>query len=227
MKVMVNDLTADDTARACRELNQLGYTALACPADVTQAADVARMMDQAQSQLGPVWLLVNNAGSFHAAPVESFPEEQWDRTFAVDVKAAFLCSREVLPGMISSGGRIVIISSIAGSIPRTGQIAYCAAKAAAIHFSRCLAVEVAKHGITVNCLCPGMTDSDMLRETANARGIQVADYVAMIPSGRLARGEDHAQLVGWLASEEASQVTGQVIHVDGAQSLYHPLTLRG
>ena len=72
-----------------------------------------------------------------------------------------------------------------------------------------------------------MTDSDMLRETANARGIQVADYVAMIPSGRLARGEDHAQLVGWLASEEASQVTGQVIHVDGAQSLYHPLTLRG
>ena len=124
-------------------------------------------------------------------------------------------------------GRIVVVSSIAGQIVRTRQIAYCAAKAAAIHFARCLAVETAPHGITVNCVCPGMTDSEMLRKSASARGATVADYEAMIPAGKLADPEDHAETVAWLASEEAGHVTGQVISVDGGQSLYHPLTRKG
>jgi NAD(P)-dependent dehydrogenase (short-subunit alcohol dehydrogenase family) len=121
-------------------------------------------------------------------------------------------------------GRIVVVSSIAGVITRTNQIAYSAAKAAAVHFARCLAVEAAPYGITVNCLCPGMTDSQMLRDTAASRRIAMEEYLSMIPAGRFAASEDHANTIAWLASEEAQHVTGQVIAVDGAQSLYHPLT---
>src|SRR5204863_8045742 len=124
-------------------------------------------------------------------------------------------------------GSIIVVSSIAGWIVRTTQIAYCAAKAAAIHFARCLAVETAPHGITVNCICPGMTDSEMLRKSAAARGAGLSDYESMIPAGRLAKGEDHASALLWLASDEARHVTGQVLSVDGGQSIYHPLTREG
>jgi NAD(P)-dependent dehydrogenase (short-subunit alcohol dehydrogenase family) len=123
------------------------------------------------------------------------------------------------------GGRIVNISSIAGLIARTAQIAYCSAKAAVVHFSRCLAVEVAPHGITVNCLCPGMTWTDMLSTSAEERGLNLEGMVRMIPDGRKAKEEDHAGLVAYFASTEAAHVTGQVVAVDGAQSLYHPITV--
>jgi 2,3-dihydro-2,3-dihydroxybenzoate dehydrogenase len=182
------------------------------------------MVERAEAELGPLWLLVNNAGTFHGGAAVDLTEEAWDREFAVDAKAVFLCSQAVLRRMIPrGGGRIVVVASIAGRIVRTGQIAYCAAKAAAIHFSRCLAVEVAPYGITVNCLCPGMTDSAMLRHTAASRGVRVEDYIRMIPAGRLATPEDHGATIAWMASDEAAHVTGQVISVDGAQSLYHPV----
>ena len=175
------------------------------------------MFDRVETELGPLWLLVNNAGTFHSSPTEDFPEEHWDREFAIDVKAAFLCSQAAIRRMIPRrAGRIIVVSSIAGNIVRTRQIAYCAAKAAAIHFSRCLAVEMAPHGITVNCVCPGMTDSQMLRQSAAARGVGIEDYIEMIPAATLARPEDHASLIAWLASDEAAHVTGQVISVDGA-----------
>ncbi len=182
------------------------------------------MIAQAEAELGPLWLLVNNAGTFHAGAAIDLSEEAWDQEFAVDAKAVFLCSQAALRRMIPRGaGRIIIVSSIAGWIVRTGQIAYCAAKAAAIHFSRCLAVETAPYGITVNCLCPGMTDSAMLRQTAASRGVRVEDYLKMIPAGRLATPEEHSAAIVWLASEEAAHITGQVISIDGAQSLYHPV----
>lgn len=228
MVVGINDVDPGGAERAAQELSSLGHRAVACPADVTASPQVAGMVERVESELGPLWLLVNNAGAFHSAPTEDFPEEAWDREFAVDAKAAFLCSQAAIRRMRPRlAGRIVVISSIAGWIVRTRQIAYCAAKAAAIHFARCLAVEMAPHGITVNCLCPGMTDSAMLRKSASERGLEIDAYEAMIPAGRLARPEDHAQTVAWLASDDASHVTGQVISVDGAQSLYHPLTRQG
>jgi NAD(P)-dependent dehydrogenase (short-subunit alcohol dehydrogenase family) len=228
MAVALNDVNADGARQAAAELASKGHRCIAAPGDVTRAAEVASMTAQAESELGPLWLLVNNAGTFHSAPTVDFPEEAWDREFAVDVKAVFLCSQAALRSMIPrKAGRIIVISSIAGWIVRTRQIAYCAAKAAAIHFSRCLAVETAPHGITVNCVCPGMTDSDMLRKSADSRGATVAEYESMVPAGHLAKPEDHAAAVLWLASEEAGHVTGQVISIDGGQSLYHPLTRQG
>jgi NAD(P)-dependent dehydrogenase (short-subunit alcohol dehydrogenase family) len=123
-------------------------------------------------------------------------------------------------------GRIVNDGSIAGVIVRTNQIGYCSAKAAVAHFSRCLAVEMAPFGITVNCLCPGMTRTEMLLESARARGVALADYEVLIPAGHMAEPQDHANLVAYLASDEAGNITGQVIQVDGGQSLNVPLVLR-
>lgn len=228
MSVAINDIDPDGAERAAGELRSAGHRAIGCAGDVSRAADVQRVVERVENELGPLWLLVNNAGTFHSAPAAEFPEEAWDREFATDAKAAFLCSQAAIRRMIPrAAGRIVIVSSIAGVIVRTRQIAYCAAKAAAIHFARCLAVEMAPNGITVNCLCPGMTDSQMLRKTASARGIGVEDYLPMIPAGRMAQAEDHANTIAWLASEEAAHMTGQVISVDGGQSLYHPVTRNG
>jgi len=228
MAVALNDVNTDGAREAAAGLSSQGHRCIAAPGDVTNATAVASMTAKTEAELGPLWLLVNNAGTYHAAPTVDFPEEAWDREFAVDVKAAFLCSQAALRVMIPrKAGRIVVISSIAGQIVRTGQIAYCAAKAAVIHFARCLAVETAPQGITVNCVCPGMTDSDMLRKSADSRGATVAEYEAMVPAGRLAKPEDHASTVLWLASDEAAHVTGQVISVDGGQSNYHPLTRQG
>lgn len=225
MAVAVNDLDATAVEQAVETLRAAGHRALAVPANVTSAAETAEMIERAESDLGPIWLLVNNAGTFHGGAALDLTEEAWDQEFAVDAKAVFLCSQAALQRMIPRrGGRIVVVSSIAGWIVRTGQIAYCSAKAAAIHFSRCLAVEMAPHGITVNCVCPGMTDSAMLRQTAESRGVRIDDYLTMIPSGRLAEPEEHAATIAWLASEEAAHLTGQVISVDGGQSLFHPLS---
>jgi 2,3-dihydro-2,3-dihydroxybenzoate dehydrogenase len=225
MRVALNDINIPELERAVASLKTAGYGAYSMPGDVSKRADVEQIINEIEREIGPLWLLVANAGVFSAAPAVDFPEEEWDRTFASDAKAVFLCSQAAARRMVTrSAGRIVVISSIAGHIVRTGQIAYCAAKAAAIHFARCLAVELASGGITVNCLCPGMTDSAMLRQTAEGRGIGIEDYLAMIPAGRLATAEDHAQTILWLASDAAQHVTGQVISVDGGQSLYHPLT---
>jgi NAD(P)-dependent dehydrogenase (short-subunit alcohol dehydrogenase family) len=220
-------MNVDEAERAASELRKVGHDAFACAADVTRSDRVAQMTSRLEKEVGPLWLLVANAGTFHAAPTIELSEQQWDQEFDVDAKAVFLCSQAAVRAMIPrKAGRVIVVSSIAGLIVRTGQIGYCSAKAASIHFARCLAVEMAPHGITVNCICPGMTDSEMLRQSAAARGVDLRDYEEMIPSGRLARAEDHASTVAWLASDEAAHITGQVISVDGGQSLYHPLTRR-
>lgn len=228
MRVAVNDVDRDTAETAAETLRNLGHVAIAVAGDVSNSATVSGIFATVDSKLDAIWLLVNNAGTFHSGPTAEISEQAWDQAFAVDAKAAFLCSQQAIRRMVPlRRGRIVVVASIAGSIVRTEQIAYCSAKAAAIHFSRCLAVEMAPHGITVNCVCPGMTDSGMMRQTATERGLHVAEYLKMIPSGKFATPEDHAGLIAWLASPEAAHVTGQTIHVDGAQSQYHPLTLRG
>jgi len=224
MLVAVNDVNAAAADRTAERLRAEGLRTCSVPASVCCRADVQTMVSRVEDELGPLWLLVNNAGAFSYGPAAEMSEEAWDLPFDVDAKGVFLCSQAAIQRMIPRRrGRIVNIGSIAGLIVRTNQIAYCSAKAAAIHFTKCLAVELAPHGITVNCLCPGMTWTDMLSESAKARGLARDAMVSLSPAGRMASEEDHAHLVAYLASDEASHVTGQIITVDGAQSLYHPL----
>jgi len=181
-------------------------------------------MERVEAELGPLWLLVNNAGIYFSGPTAEMSEEAWDKAFAVDAKGVFLCSQAAIRRMIPRhGGRIVNLASIAGIIVRTNQIGYCAAKAAVVHFSRCLAVEMAPYGITVNCLCPGMTRTEMLEQGAKERGMNLEAMVELIPAGRMANPEDHASLVAYFASDEAAHITGQVVSVDGGQSQFLPL----
>lgn len=206
------------------ELRQKGVQAKAFIGDISRQADVETVFEQVERELGPIWLLVNNAGVLRVGPTADMSEADWDATFAVDAKGVFLCSQAAIRRMMPrQQGRIVTISSIAGVIVRTNQIGYCSAKAAAIHFSRCLAVEMAPYGITVNCICPGMTWTEMLEQSATARNLDLEAMVALIPAGHMAQPQDHAHLVAYFASEEAGHVTGQVISVDGGQSLYMPL----
>ena len=148
MPVGINDVSPQLAEQVAAEFRAEGLTALALPADVGNKASVTAMFERAEAELGPLWLLVNNAGIYNAAPTPEMSEEMWDRVLSVDAKGVFLCSQAAIRVMMPRhGGRIVNISSIGGLIVRTGQIAYCAAKAAVVHFSRCLAVEVAPHGL--------------------------------------------------------------------------------
>jgi NAD(P)-dependent dehydrogenase (short-subunit alcohol dehydrogenase family) len=224
MLVAINDYDPVTAQAAADELTQAGARAIAIPADVSSKAATQELVERVEVELGPLWLLVNNAGVFNSGPTATLEEEKWDHAFAVDAKGVFLVSQAAIQRMIPRGaGRIVIFSSIAGHIVRTAQIAYCSAKAAVIHFSRCLAVEVAPHGITVNCLCPGMTWTEMLSESAKERGLDLDAMVALIPAGHMAKEQDHAELVAFFASDAAGHITGQVVSVDGGQSLFHPL----
>ena len=227
MLVGINDVDPGLAATAVQELTQEGLRVLALPGSVSIKSEAYAMVDRAETDLGPLWLLVNNAGVLNAGPTAELSEEAWDKAFDVDAKGVFLCSQAAIRKMMPrQQGRIVNIASIAGLIVRTAQIAYCSAKAAVVHFTRCLAVEMAPYGITVNCLCPGMTWTQMLSVSARERGLDLDAMVELIPAGHMAKEEDHAHLVAFYASDEASHITGQVVAVDGAQSLYHPLMMK-
>jgi NAD(P)-dependent dehydrogenase (short-subunit alcohol dehydrogenase family) len=227
MLVGINDLDPALAERTAADIRAAGGRAGAWPADVSSKNEVTHMVDGLEAELGPLWLLANIAGVFNAGPTAELSEEAWDLAFAVDAKGVFLCSQAAIRKMMPRReGRIVSFASIGGQIPRTEQIAYCSAKAAVIHFSRCLAVEMAPHGITVNCVCPGMTSTAMLAQLAEDHSLELDAMVELIPAGRMAAEADHAHLVAYLASEEAGHVTGQVVAVDGAQSLYHPMMMK-
>jgi 2,3-dihydro-2,3-dihydroxybenzoate dehydrogenase len=223
MHVAMN-ASSDRIDAAADQLRRQGLSVRPYRADISQKQAVQTMVEQVEAELGPLYLLVNNAGLLRTGPTPELSEEDWDATFAVDAKGVFLCSQAALQRMLPRrAGRIVNISSIAGQIVRVRQIAYCAAKAAVIHFTRCLAVEMAPYGVTVNCICPGMTRTEMLVDSAVERGLDLETMVRLIPDGRMADPEEHAHLVVYFASDAASHVTGQVVAVDGGQSQFMPL----
>lgn len=224
MLVGLNDVSIELAESAAKALRAEGRV-LALPGDVSLRAEVSAMFDRVEAELGPLWLLVNNAGVINAGPTTEMSEQAWDKAFEVDAKGVFLCSQAAINKMIPRhAGRIVNVASIAGLIVRTGQIAYCSAKAAVVHFTRCLAVEMAPYGITVNCLCPGMTQTEMLIGISKERDLDLDAMTKLIPAGHMAEESDHAHLVMFFASDESAHVTGQVVAVDGAQSLYHPFS---
>ena len=227
MLVGINEITPGLLSSTVAEFQSEGLSVLGLDGDVSKKGDVSAMFEKVEAELGPIWLLVNNAGVLNVGPTAELSEEAWDLAFAVDAKGVFLCAQAAIRKMIPRRqGRIVNFASIAGMIVRTNQIAYCSAKAAVIHFTRCLSVEMAPHGITVNCLCPGMTKTAMLTASAKERGLDLDAMVELIPDGRMASEEDHAHMVAYFASDEAAHVTGQVVAVDGGQSLYHPLVMK-
>ena len=176
-----------------------------------------------ERELGPVEALVNNAGWDVLARFVEGPPELWDRVIAVNLKGVLNATHAVLPGMIARGrGRIVSISSDAGRVGSSGEAVYSACKAGVIGFSKALAREVARAGITVNCVCPGPTETALLASVmAGEQGEKVlAGMRRTIPLGRLGQPEDVAPAVVYLLSDGAAYVTGQVLSVSGGLTMH-------
>ena len=213
--VAVNDLRLEDAQRVADELESSGAKSLAVEGDVTDNGDVQRVVNSTIDALGAVHILINNAGVLRPTPVIEIEEDEWDFVVGVNLKGTYLCSRAVLPAMRNQGwGRIVNFSSTAGkNVSTVGGAHYTAAKAGILGFTRHLAKEEAGHGITVNSVCPGLIDTEMVRDTiSDAR----ADaYAASFPIQRLGQPEEVAELVAFLASDRASYITGASLDING------------
>ena len=213
--VAVNDLRLKDAQRVADELQSSGAKSLAVEGDVTDNGDVRRVVNSPIDAFGAVHILINNAGVLRPTPVIDIEEDEWDFVVGVNLKGTYLCSRAVLPAMRDQGwGRIVNFSSTAGkNISTVGGAHYTAAKAGILGFTRHLAKEEAGNGITVNSVCPGLIDTEMVRDTiSDAR----ADaYASSFPIQRLGQPEEVAELVAFLASDRASYITGASLDING------------
>lgn len=221
--VGILDLDGASAAAVAAEIAATGEAAAGAAADVTQPATVQAGIAAIERDLGPVEALVNNAGWDVLARFVEGPPELWDRVIAVNLKGVLNATHAVLPGMIARGrGRIVSISSDAGRVGSSGEAVYSACKAGVIGFSKSLAREVARTGITVNCVCPGPTETALLASVmAGEQGEKLlAGMRRTIPLGRLGLPEDVAPAVVYLLSDGAAYVTGQVLSVSGGLTMH-------
>ncbi|MDA0184350.1 SDR family oxidoreductase [Solirubrobacter phytolaccae] len=188
-------------------------------ADVGAERDVEAFIAACAHELGPPTVLVNNAGRNANFDATTMTEADWDAFFAVDLKSAWLCAKHTLPHMrASGGGAIVNVSSIHASATLEGFFPYAAAKAGLAGLTRSLALDHGPDGIRVNCLCPGFTDTRLVRESMERAEDPAAAERAMVAGvalGRIAAPEEIAATIAFLASPEASYITGATLYVDG------------
>ena len=185
--------------------------------DVRDPAQCTALVEKVAAELGPVSILVNNAGATRDNLLARMKDEEWDDIQATNLKSVFVLSRAVLRGMMKARtGRIVNVSSVVGFTGNPGQTNYAAAKAGMVGFSKSLAREVGSRNITVNCVAPGFIETDMTRALAEE---QVKKLVENVPLGRLGRVDDIAQAVLFLCSPAAAYITGATLHVNGGMHM--------
>jgi 2-hydroxycyclohexanecarboxyl-CoA dehydrogenase len=216
-RVAAVDLDVDGARATVAELGERGS---ALQADVSHLAAMREAVAAAERQLGPVAVLVSCAGWDLVQPFLESTEETWDRVISVNLRGNIACTRAVLDGMIErGGGAIVNISSDAGRVGSSGEVVYSGAKAGIIGFSKAVAREVARHGIRVNVVCPGPTDTPMMDATRRANPRLGEALVKAIPFRRLARPEEIAAAVAFFASDDAAYITGQTLSVSGGLTM--------
>jgi NAD(P)-dependent dehydrogenase (short-subunit alcohol dehydrogenase family) len=208
------------------ELTDRGSQTQVLVCDVTDRGSIRRSVAEAERQLGPIDVLINNAGVAESAPFPAMSDELWDRILAVNLTGTYLCTRAVIPGMFERGrGRVINIASVAGRKGFAYSAAYCAAKHGVVGLTRALAIEAAPKGVTVNAICPGWLDTDMTRESieriVRATGRSAADARSslerMNPQRRLIDPDEVAALAVYLAGSDARGITGQTLGVDGGE----------
>jgi NAD(P)-dependent dehydrogenase (short-subunit alcohol dehydrogenase family) len=215
-EVAVVSRTAGDCEKAAEEIaRETGRKAVGVAADVSRAEDVERMAEEVERKLGAVDILINNAGINRRGPVAELSEEDWDAVVDVNLKAPFLCSRRLGPGMAARGwGRIVNLGSIMSVVSVAGRVPYASAKAGVLGMTRTLALEWAQQGVTVNAICPGPFATEMNKPLLEDPEKYKA-FVAKVPMGRWGELHEVAGAALFLASDASSYVTGTALFVDG------------
>jgi 2-hydroxycyclohexanecarboxyl-CoA dehydrogenase len=217
-RVGVLDLQGEAALKAAAELRDSGAAAIGVEADVTDRKAVDLALDKVRAELGPIAIMVTSAGLDAFEKFADITIQSWERIVGVNLTGTFHCLQAAVPDMLQARwGRIVTISSSSAQsgAPRMGH--YAAAKAGVIGLTRALAVEYARKGITVNCVTPGMIDTPMLRRAATGGDIGAVEKTAAmaVPIGRAGTPEEIAATCGFLCSDEAAFITGQVVGVNG------------
>ena len=216
MSVAVSDVDESGLAPTVQAVSDAGGEAVGVTFDVTRKEQVDSALSEIRELLGgPVDVLVNCAGTLKPTAVIDIAETEWDAIVDVNLKGTFLCSQAVLPDMVARRwGRIINLSSTAGkNVSTVGGAHYTAAKAGVLGFTRHLASEVAAHGITVNAVCPGLIETQMVTRTISQERME--DYARSFPIPRLGRPDEVAAMVRFLASDDASYVTGASLDING------------
>jgi len=214
-QVIVNDLHQAAAEATAAQLRAAGGDASAIAADVSRRDEAQRLVRETVARCGAVHVLVNNAGILSRTPIEDIPEVEWDTVMAVNVKGVFLCAQAVFPIMKAARyGKIVNVASSAGrSVSTFGGAAYTTSKAAVLGLTRHIAREGAPYGINCNSTSPGSMDTEMVRDNASPETIE--KEARAIPLGRLGTADDEANLVLFLASDDASYITGATVDING------------
>ncbi|HHX58362.1 MAG TPA: SDR family oxidoreductase [Candidatus Moranbacteria bacterium] len=215
-RVIVTDLSEENAKRVAEEIVEMGGQAVGLKCDVSQIDEVKAMFNAVEEQFGKIDILVNNAGIFPFVGFEQMTKEDWGKVMAVNLDSLYSCSHEGVK-IMSDGGRIINISSIASIVGFNGLVHYCTSKSAMNGFTRALALELASRQITVNAVAPGAIATPGANSTGNDDAL--AKTIAAIPLARQGQPEDIAGAVNFLASDDANYITGQVIVVDGGYIL--------
>ncbi|AXL50372.1 short-chain dehydrogenase [Paraburkholderia caffeinilytica] len=215
--VAVWDLNAEGAAQTADIIHEAGGKAIAVAGDAAVADAIADSAARTREELGPVTVLVNNAGISSYVPFTGLTEEVWDRIIGVNLKGPFLVTKEFIPDMLDAGwGRIVNISSSSAQTGAPAMAHYAASKGGVIGFTKALAIEFADKGITVNHVPPGFVDTPLVREGP----VDVDAVARTMPMKRAGQPNDIAHAVAYLVSEEAGYVTGQTLSVNGGRYLF-------
>jgi 2-hydroxycyclohexanecarboxyl-CoA dehydrogenase len=223
-RVAIADLNLEVATQTAKEITEAAGEALAVQIDVTDTASVAAAVAATENGLGPVEVLVNNAGWDDFMPFLKTTEEFWDKILDINFKGALRLSKAVVPGMVERGfGRVVNIGSDAGRVGSSLEAVYSGAKGGIIAFTKTLAREVATKGVTVNTVCPGPTDTPALRAFASGSGGDsekvIAGMTRAVPMKRLGTPEDIGPAVVFFASDGAGFITGQTLSVSGGLTM--------
>jgi len=220
----IQDVT--ETNNLCRGANA---ATLEITVDVSKKQSIATAVNHIVNRWDRIDILVNNAGIFDDTPLLSINENLWDKVVDVNYKSMFLFAQLVVPTMVAQGwGRIINIASMAAKVAYTNEVAYCSSKSAVLGLTRALGVELGSQGITVNAICPGPIETEMLKNTyqslANQNNMTLAEWqveiLKTIPVGRYGRPADIAGLVAFLASDDAAFINAQAINIDGGMVFY-------
>jgi 2-hydroxycyclohexanecarboxyl-CoA dehydrogenase len=219
--VAVADIRREGALETAAAVEATGSRAAAVELDVTDGTSVEEGVRRVEEALGPVEIVVNNAGWDELRPFLETDEDFWDRVIEINLKGCLRVSRTVVPGMVERGwGRVINIGSDAGRVGSSLEAVYSGAKGGVIAFTKTLAREVARSGVTANAVCPGPTRTPMLEAMAEAGGEKlVQSLTRAVPMRRLGEPEDVAAAVAFLASEQAGFITGQTLSVSGGLTM--------